>query len=75
MLQLDKYGRAKITDFGLSTVRKETFSQSMTSRAGGHKLVGSLHWMAPELFAVGFGQKPYSAATDAYAFGVVLCVW
>ena len=39
-------GRAKLADFGLAKVKHETGSQSSVS----HGKVGTLLWMAPELF-------------------------
>lgn len=55
-------GRAKLTDFGLSTVKKATHASTTTP-------AGTLLWMAPELF------KPsgkHSKASDVYSYGIVL---
>eukprot|EP01031_Cornospumella_fuschlensis_P027659 gene27659-33403_t len=60
---------AKLTDFGLSQA-----IDIAASTAGGKatlvKPVGTIHYMAPELFA---SAKPtYSSATDVFALGVLL---
>jgi serine/threonine protein kinase len=62
------YGlRARLTDFGLTSVMHETTGFITTST-----LRGSLRWMAPEL--VDF-EKPENArattASDVYSLGVV----
>ena len=55
-------GRLKLADLGISLDPKQTADQ-----AG---LIGTLAYMAPELF---HAQRPkYSAATDLYALGVAL---
>lgn len=60
---LDGSGRAKLSDFGLSTIKSET---SSTSTAG--SAVGTVCWMAPELFKRGGKCTP---ASDIYAMGIV----
>jgi serine/threonine protein kinase len=60
---LDGNLRAKLTDFGLAKVKTQSKS---TSKAGGSS-VGTVAWMAPELF----GLKPkYANASDVYAYGM-----
>ena len=61
--------RAKLCDFGLAKVKTSTRSQTRTMKTNtGEKSVGTLSWMAPELF----GLKPkYSKASDIYALGIV----
>ncbi len=59
---LDEHNRAKLTDFGLATVKKETSTQTKQS-------VGTLLWMAPELFKRGTRCTP---ASDIYGLGMVL---
>ena len=61
----DDHLRAKLSDFGLSTVKssvRTTSSQRMNS-------AGTVAWMAPELFERR-GQP--SAASDIYSYGMVL---
>lgn len=57
---------AKITDFGLAKVKKETSNCSGVH----HGKVGSLLWMAPEI-VLAEGKPPYNAATDIFAMAVV----
>ncbi len=59
---LDNNYRAKLTDFGLATVKKETSTQSKQDSAG------TLLWMAPELFKRGGRCTP---ASDIYGLGMV----
>lgn len=60
---LDDRGRAKLSDFGLSTIKSETSSTSSAVSS-----VGTLCWMAPELFKRGGKCTP---ASDVYAMGIV----
>ncbi|MFO0974654.1 MAG: protein kinase [Phycisphaerae bacterium] len=62
-LMFDDLGRLKLGDFGLSDVAGEQASASMRGRA-----VGSLGWVAPETAR----GEPTTAASDIYAFGLVL---
>jgi len=62
---LDAHYRAKLTDFGLSTVRKE--SQSVSTKRSDS--VGTVPWMAPELFKRG---AKYTEKCDMYSYGMVL---
>ncbi|CAF2974509.1 unnamed protein product [Rotaria sp. Silwood2] len=55
----------KVGDFGLAKFRSETASQSMND-----SVVGTLPWMAPELFD---SEKKHTKASDVYALGV--CFW
>lgn len=57
--------RTAITDFGLS---RELGAEGELPRLGGPERVGSVSYMAPEQLVGG----PLSAATDMFAFGVVL---
>lgn len=55
---------AKISDYGLATVKKDTMSSTTANSA-----VGTIPWMAPELFK----KKPmYSEESDIYSYGLVL---
>lgn len=71
--QLDANFSAKISDFGLATVRKATGSVALTRTAsqGGKKAIGTIPWMAPELLD-NSDIKTYSEKTDVYAWGVVM---
>jgi len=60
---LDKHFNAKLADFGLAKFRSESASSSKGS------VVGTVLWMAPELFRRG-GKA--SSASDIYSLGVVL---
>jgi serine/threonine-protein kinase len=59
---IDDGGRARLTDFGLSTFLEET-----TSVSSG-RLIGSPHFMAPEQWR----GEAVDARTDLYAVGLVL---
>jgi len=64
---LDEQGKAKLTDFGLSKVKNEAKSLASTKNDQKSKeLVGTLPWMAPELFA---GEK-YAYKSDIYSLGI-----
>ncbi len=60
---LDKNMNAKLTDFGLSKVKKETSSTSTMH----HKVVGTALWMAPELMA---RAPAYSVQSDIFALAI-----
>ncbi len=60
---LDLYFRAKLADFGLSTLK----TSSASTTAGGFK--GTALWSAPELFKRGAKATTYS---DIYSLGMVL---
>jgi serine/threonine protein kinase len=55
-----KNDRAKLSDFGLSRIKKES-----TSSAGGS--VGTVQWMAPELFE---RKAKYTQKSDIYSLGM-----
>ena len=60
---LDKDFKAKLTDFGLATVKQQSSTYSKTD-----SLVGSVLWMAPELFQ----RKPkYTVQSDMYSYAIV----
>jgi len=61
---LDNNLRAKLTDFGLSKVKTETTSASKV----GNKTVGSVMWMAPELF--NRKTRKHTKMSDIYAMGI-----
>ncbi|MGE3920970.1 MAG: protein kinase, partial [Gammaproteobacteria bacterium] len=63
--------RAKLCDFGLAKIKTTTKTQSRMTQtnAGAEKSVGTLPWMAPELF----GLRPkYSTKSDVYAYGIIM---
>ena len=63
---LDDHFKAKLSDFGLATVKAETNS---VSKVGQSQAAGTLAWMAPELF------KPKGVCnkeTDMYSYGMTL---
>ena len=64
---LDDRMRAKLCDFGLSTLKSE--SSSTTTAAKGKSAVGTVQWMAPELFKRGTKKSELS---DIYALGMTL---
>jgi serine/threonine protein kinase len=65
---LDKGLRAKLTDFGLSKIKTETLT-SPTTKTSAKDSVGTLAWMAPELFK---RRAVYTAKSDIYSLGVTL---
>lgn len=60
---LDSHGRAKLADFGLSTLK----TSSASTTAGGFK--GTVLWSAPELFEEG---AKATTASDIYSLAMVL---
>lgn len=63
---LDEHYRAKVADFGLSQVKKESSSLSSHTTAN---VAGSLLWIAPELFQ---RRAKQNEASDIYSLGVTL---
>jgi serine/threonine protein kinase len=63
---LDKSYGAKLTDFGLSKVKTETKSHSMATQTS-KDTVGTLAWMAPELFE---RRATYTQKSDIYSLGI-----
>ncbi len=59
---LDENYHARLSDFGLAKIKKET---STTSSKGG--AVGTLAWMAPEIM-----EGPYTQKSDIYSLGITL---
>eukprot|EP00276_Gloeochaete_wittrockiana_P003792 CAMPEP_0184644750 /NCGR_PEP_ID=MMETSP0308-20130426/1409_1 /TAXON_ID=38269 /ORGANISM="Gloeochaete witrockiana, Strain SAG 46.84" /LENGTH=575 /DNA_ID=CAMNT_0027073443 /DNA_START=147 /DNA_END=1874 /DNA_ORIENTATION=- len=57
---LDENLKAKVSDFGLSRVRREASSLTIG--------IGSPLWMAPEVWE----EKPYDGKADVYSFAVVM---
>ena len=64
---LGKHLEAKVSDFGLSRVKQETMTSTINNKTA--QAVGTLAWMAPELFS----RKPkYTKASDVYSFAMIL---
>ena len=61
---LDHKLRAKLTDFGLAKVK----SSSRATTKASEGLVGTIAWMAPELFSL---SPKYTESSDVYAYGMV----
>lgn len=61
---LDENLKAKLTDFGLSKIKNESHTCTSTKNA-----VGSLAWMAPELFN---RKAVYTQKSDIYSLGITL---
>lgn len=61
-LLLDKTGRVKICDFGLSELKRNDFLQD---RSG---CKGTPLWMAPEVLK----RQPFDQSVDIYSFGLIL---
>jgi len=64
---LDKYMRAKISDFGFSKIKTKTRNISSNLYVQ-NNVFGSLLWKAPETFSI---KNPYSDKADIYALGIV----
>jgi serine/threonine protein kinase len=62
---LDNHYRAKLADFGLSKIKRESSRTTSTSVQS----VGTLSWKAPELFKRG---TKYNTACDMYSLGMTL---
>ena len=58
---LDSWLWPKVADFGLSKI--------MTDRESENSEVGTLHWMAPEIFD---SRQGYGLPVDVYAYGMIL---
>jgi len=63
---LDAQMGAKLTDFGLSKVKNETKSQTTTNKTSKDS-VGTVQWMAPELFK---RKAVYTQKSDIYSLGI-----
>lgn len=59
---ISEHNRAKLSDFGLAKVKKET--QSIAAEGP----VGTYEWMAPELISGG----TYTNKADIFSFGIIL---
>ena len=58
--------RAKLTDFGLSTIKHDISTVSKTGKG----IMGTLLWMAPELMKR--SPEKHSFDTDVYSYGIIL---
>ncbi|KAG5177901.1 kinase-like domain-containing protein, partial [Tribonema minus] len=64
---ITEWGRAKLTDFGLSRI-----TSAVSSFTGRSTLVGgTVAWMAPESFGKRQGSASMSAMSDLYSYGIV----
>jgi len=59
--------RACIADFGLATITDSGFATTMTGGA----MIGTLRWLAPELFPGAQVSRRHTYASDIYAFALV----
>ena len=64
---LDDRGRAKLSDFGLTTTKAESSSAAKTKSA-----CGTTAWMAPELLDPDKDESEYNNQTDIFAYAMVL---
>jgi serine/threonine protein kinase len=67
---VDDAGRARVADFGLSSVHDLNIphwtSQSVAASKG-----GTAHWQAPEMFDIDSDDSHNTAASDIYAWACV----
>jgi ankyrin repeat protein/serine/threonine protein kinase len=63
---LDEHYKAKLTDFGLSKIKTETKSKTLEVKTQS-EAVGTLAWMAPELFEA---TGVYTQKSDIYSLGI-----
>jgi len=60
---LDEHWHCKLADFGFAVVKQDTTTKT------GVASVGTLAWMAPELFSL---KPKFSVKSDIYAFGMIM---
>jgi len=65
---LDDGLRAKVCDFGLAKIKQET-TTTTTSIKKSSNPIGTVSWMAPELFK---RKAKYTKRSDVYSFGMIL---
>ncbi|KAL6053226.1 guanylate cyclase [Balamuthia mandrillaris] len=68
-LLVDKWGRVKVSDFGISHVLAEDLGINSHHGHAEPQGFGTLNWVAPEIL---ISCEPHSIKTDIYAFGMVL---
>ena len=61
---LDNAYHAKIADFGLSKLKVKTSTTTQNDKA-----LGTVRWMAPELFE---RRAKHTPASDVYSYGMVM---
>jgi serine/threonine protein kinase len=66
---IDDYGRALLTDLGLSKT-ESTISGAATTKS--LFLGGTLAWTAPEMFKERKGSSNFTAKSDVYSYGIVI---
>jgi serine/threonine protein kinase len=64
---LDENMKSKVCDFGISRVKQETKTTTVVNKTA--QSVGTVPWMAPELFK---RRAKYTKASDVYSYGMVL---
>jgi serine/threonine protein kinase len=67
-LLIDKKWRCKVSDFGISRVKKSTLAGSESTSQTTNTVIGTPAYMAPETIS----RNTFSEASDVYSFGVVL---
>ncbi len=64
---LDERYKAKLTDFGLSKVKAETKSHTLATKTNSKDSVGTIQWMAPELFR---RNAQFTQKSDIFSLGI-----
>mmetsp|Transcript_20958 Transcript_20958/g.29294 ORF Transcript_20958/g.29294 Transcript_20958/m.29294 type:complete len:1024 (+) Transcript_20958:143-3214(+) len=67
-LLVDKNMRVKVTDFGMSRIRGNSYNSNSKDVDTTKSTVGPVRWMAPEAIV----HQHYSEKSDTYSFGVTL---
>jgi hypothetical protein len=73
-VMLDANRRCKLIDFGFAEIKQHLSTIGVSSAKAGASIVGTLPWMAPEIFAHEDHDAgiPYNKSTDMYALGITL---
>lgn len=62
---VDEFGQARITDFGLAAIVRNSHSYRSTLEEGGY----TPQWCAPEVLIT---EQPASRESDVFSFGMVM---